>query len=298
MNQSGSLSGRTLPSVFFLATSLTVCSHLFFTASHGIVRHIGPELHPFEIAFFSNLFSALFYVPWFVKVGLSPLQTTKFPLHFIRAFFNVGALIAWYTALSLVPLADAVALALAGPLFVTIGAMLFLGERIQMRRWIALGVGLFGALVIVRPGFESVSIGFLFVLLSVASGAGTKLFAKHLSKTDSAVTCSAYVAILQTPISFCFALFVWKIPSLEQLAWLAGTGIFVAVAHLSMVQAFRYVDVSALEPFVFTRLIWAALIGYFVFNEFPELWTWIGATIIVAASSYIARQESKANRPN
>lgn len=282
----------TLQTGILLAVVLTILSNFFFTASHGLVRHIGPSLHPFEIAFFSNLFSALFYVPWFMKVGLAPLKTTKFPLHFIRSFFNAGALVCWYTALSLTPLGDAVALALTGPLFVTIGAFLFLGEKIRSRRWIALGVGLCGALVIIRPGFEAVSIGFLFVLASALSGAGTKLFAKHLSKTDSPITCSAYVAILQTPITFALALFVWRTPSLEQLFWLAIVGIFVAMAHIFMVKAFTYAEVSAMEPIVFVRLIFAAAIGYLAFGEFPALWTWIGAAIIVASSSYIAHRES------
>ena len=297
MNQPASSHGIALSTTYLLAASLTIFSNLFFISSHGIVRHIGPELHPFEIAFFSNLFSALFYIPWFFKIGLTPLKTTKLPLHIVRACFNAGALITWYTALSLVPLADAVALGLIGPLFVTVGAMLFLGEKIRRRRWIALGVGIIGALVIIRPGFAVVSIGFIFVFLSAASSAGTKLFAKYLSRTDSAVTCSALVAILQTPISFCLALFVWRTPNLEQLAWLAGTGVFVAMAHLAMVQAFKYSEVSALEPLVFTRLIWAALIGFFVFSEFPGLWTWIGAAIIVSASTYIAHRESRLNKP-
>ncbi len=297
MNQPAPSQNIALSSTFLIAAGLTISSNFLFTASHGMVRIIGTDLHPFEIAFFSNFFSALFYVPWFLKVGLSPLKTTKIKVHFMRAFFNVAALITWYTALSLTPLADAVALALAGPLFVTVGAMLFLGERIRMRRWLALSVGVFGALVIIRPGFEAVSIGFLVVLLSVTCGAGTKLFAKHLSKTDSAVTCSAYVAILQTPISFCFAIFVWQSPNLEQLAWLAAIGISVALAHICMVQAFKNVDVSALEPFVFTRLIWAALIGFFIFSEIPGLWTWLGAAIIVSASTYIAHRESRWNKP-
>ena len=297
MNQPAPSHGIALSSTFLTAAGLTIFSNFLFTASHGMVRHIGTGLHPFEIAFFSNLFSALFYVPWFLKVGLSPLKTTKIKFHFMRAFFNVTALITWYTALSLTPLADAVALALAGPLFVTVGAMLFLGERIRMRRWLALGVGVSGALVIIRPGFEAVSIGLMFVLVSAVFSAGTKLFAKHLSRTDSAVTCSAYVAILQTPISFGFALFVWQTPNFEQLAWLAAIGISVALAHICMVQAFRNIDVSALEPFVFTRLIWAALIGFLVFTEFPGFWTWIGAAIIVTASTYIARREAIANRP-
>jgi len=109
-------------------------------------------------------------------------------------------------------------------------------------------------------------------------------------------TCSAYVAILQTPISFVLALFVWTTPSPVQLAWLAGVGVLVAVGHITMVQAIRYVDVSSLEPFVFMRLIWAALIGYLAFSEFPGIWTWAGAAVIVAATTYILRREAKLHR--
>jgi len=282
-----------MSSGILLAILLTVFSNLFFTASHGMVRHIGPVLHPFEVAFFSNLFSVAFYIPWFLRVGFTPLKTTKFPVHFTRAFFNAGALICWYTALSMTPLGDAVALALTGPLFVTIGAFLFLGEFIRARRWAALAVGVCGALIIIRPGFETISIGFLFVLASALFGAGTKLFAKYLSRTDSAITCSAYVAILQTPITFVLAMFVWKTPSLDQLAWLAAVGFSVALAHILMVKAFSYAEVSALEPLVFVRMVFAAAIGYLAFSEFPVFWTWVGAGIIVASSSYIAHRESK-----
>ena len=285
-----------LPTGILLAVLLTVFSNFFFTASHGIIRHIGPSLHPFEVAFFSNLFSVLFYVPWFLKVGFSPLKTEKFRLHFTRSFFNAGALVCWYTALSIAPLGDAVALALTGPLFVTIGAFLFLSEVVRIRRWAALAVGVCGALIIIRPGLETVSVGFMFVLASALFGAGTKLFAKYLSRTDSAITCSAYVAILQTPITFVAAMFVWQTPNLEQLGWLAAVGVFVAIAHIMMVKAFSYTEVSALEPIVFLRLVFAATIGFLAFSEFPALWTWIGAAIIVASSSYIAHRESVAAR--
>ena len=280
---------------FFLATALTILSGFLFTASHGIIRHIGGfgvELHPFEIAFFSNLFSALFYIPLFIKSGVQILHTGNLPLHIFRSIFNAASLIAFYTALTLTPLADVTALALAGPLFVTVGAVFFLGEIIRVRRWIALSFGAIGALIIIRPGFESISVGFLFVILSSICAAGSKLLAKHLTHSDSAVTCSAYVAILQTPITFICALFVWVTPSLEQLSWLAAIGILVAMAHISMVQAYKYADVSAMEPFVFLRLIWAASIGLLAFGEFPGIWIWVGGAIIVAASSYIARREA------
>jgi len=289
-------SSRFRVPTFVLAAGLTILSGFLFTGSHGIIRHIGGfgvELHPFEIAFFSNLFSVLFYIPLFLRDGLQILYTPNLSLHIFRSFFNAASLTTFYTALTLTPLADVTALALAGPLFVTLGALFFLGEIIRARRWIALSFGALGALIIIRPGFETFSIGFFFVILSSICAAGSKLFAKHLTRSESAVTCSAYVAILQTPITFIAALFVWDNPSLEQLVWLAAIGFLVAMAHISMVQAYKYADISAMEPFVFLRLIWAASIGLIAFGELPGIWTWVGGVIIVTASSYIARRESK-----
>jgi drug/metabolite transporter (DMT)-like permease len=281
---------------FLLAAGLTVFSNLVFISSHGIVRHVGTDLHPFQIAFFSNLFSAVFFIPVLLKSNFRILKTDKFKTHLFRACFNAAALTSWYAALALTMLADATALGLTGPLFVTIGAVLFLGEAIRGRRLTALVVGAIGALVIIRPGFEQISVGFILVLLSAAFAAGTKIIAKHLRNTDSAITCSAYVAILQTPITFVFAIFVWKTPTMAQLAWMFGVGMCAAIAQLSMVQAYSYADVSALEPFVFTRLIWAASIGWLAFGEVPAFWTWVGAAIIVASSTYIAHREAQVQR--
>jgi drug/metabolite transporter (DMT)-like permease len=285
---------RPGPSLVMLASVSAVGSSFLFTASHGVVRHLGSTMHPFQIAFFSTLFSALFFVPILLRYGPSLLRTTKIHLHLGRTLFNAGSLTGWYVALSMTPLADATALAFAGPLFATLGAAVFLGERMRARRWIALGVGLAGALIILRPGFQAISLGYLFVLLAAVGNAGGKLFAKHLTRWDSPLTCSALIAILQTPITLGLALFVWQTPSWIELGWLAVVGVFVAMAQIAMVQAFKLADVGAMEPLNFTRLIWAALIGYFVFTEIPGLWTWVGAAVIVAASTYIARRESKA----
>ena len=281
---------------FYLATVLTVASGLLFTISHAIIRqinNIGPELHPFEIAFFSNLFSIIFYFPIFAKSGIKVLQTSRFRLHLIRSFFNAGSLSAFYAALTLTPLADVVALSLTGPLFVTLGALFFLREIIRVRRWMAILIGGFGAFLIVRPGFEPVNIGMLFVICSVILAAGSKLTAKRLTKTESAITCSAYVAILQTPITFFAALFFWEHPTIMQIGCLILVGLIVAAAHILMVQAFKYVDVSSMEPFTFLRLIWAAIIGLLFFNETPGIWTFAGGVIVVIASSYIARREAQ-----
>lgn len=287
-------SARSGSTIYMFAATSAIASAFLFTASHGIVRHIGSTMHPFQIAFFSTLFSALFYVPLIAREGIGLLATKKIKLHIIRAMFNAGSLILWYLALPITFLADATALALAGPLFATVGAVLFLGERMRARRWSALIIGVIGALIIVRPGFATFSLGFTFVILAAMSSAVARLFAKHLTRWDRPVTCSAYVAILQTPITFALALTVWQTPTLRELAWLAAVGVFVALAQVTLVQALRLADVGAMEPLNVTRLIWAGLIGYFAFDQLPVAATWIGGAIIVAASTYIARRESRA----
>jgi len=275
---------------------LMLLSVSLFTGSHGFVRGVGKTIHPYEIAFFASVFSFAFYLPWLLRTKFQPLRTQKFHVHFIRSFFNAGGLTTWYIAISLVPLADATALALTSPLFTTIGAVIFLGERAHLRRWTALGVGICGALLIVRPGFQSVSYGFLFVLLSIILASGSRIFAKQLTKTDKPVTIGAWVALLQIPITFCLAFYVWRWPDLTQLAMLAAVGFMVGGAHFTMTMAYNRSEVSALEPFNFIRLIIAALIGFFVFSELPDIWTWAGGAIIVASTSYIARREAVLSR--
>ncbi|MBT3904612.1 MAG: DMT family transporter [Rhodospirillaceae bacterium] len=281
---------------FMGSALLMLLSVSLFTGSHGFVRGVGKTIHPYEIAFFASVFSFAFYLPWLLRTKFQPLRTQKFHVHFIRSFFNAGGLTTWYIAISLVPLADATALALTSPLFTTIGAVIFLGERAHLRRWTALGVGICGALLIVRPGFQSVSYGFLFVLLSIILASGSRIFAKQLTKTDKPVTIGAWVALLQIPITFCLAFYVWRWPDLTQLAMLAAVGFMVGGAHFTMTMAYNRSEVSALEPFNFIRLIIAALIGFFVFSELPDIWTWAGGAIIVASTSYIARREAVLSR--
>ena len=277
---------------FFGAAMLMVLSVSLFTSSHGFVRGVGKTIHPYEIAFFTSLFSFVFYLPWLLRAKFRPMNTQKFGTHLIRAFFNAGAVGGWYTALSLIPLADATAVALTSPLFVTLGAVMFLGERAHLRRWAAIGAGIFGALIIIRPGFQAFSVGFLFVILSIVLGSGSRIFAKRLLQWDSPATIGAWVALLQIPITFCMAIYFWRWPDLVQLTMLVMVGLLAGGAQFSMTLAYRRTEVSALEPFNFLRLIIAALIGYFIFSEIPDVWTWVGGAIIIASTSYVARREA------
>lgn len=274
------------------AVILMVISAGFFSGQHGVVRYLylSADIHPLEMVFFRNLFGFAIFIPWLVTNGFGAMATQRFGTHVVRACANMGSLMAYFTALSLVPLADATALFLSVPLFVCLGAVLFLGERLGRARWIALAFGVAGALVIIRPGFEAIGAGTSLVIIAATFAASTRLLAKSLSRTDSPPAIVAYVTLIMTPVTLVPAAFVWTSPNLWELAWLVAIGVFGSLGQLSAVKAYTLVDVSFAEPMVFTRLLWAALIGYFVFAEIPGLWTWIGGALIVIATTIIARQ--------
>ncbi len=281
---------------FLAAAGFMALGTLLFTGSHGIVRWVGSGMHPLMMAFLSNLFSALFFVPWILRRGFRVMHTRRFPLHALRAMFNVASISCWYWALSLTPLADATALSATAPLFATLGAVLILGEPMKIQRWLALMVGLTGALIIVNPVFAEFSTGYIFVLGSCIFSSGSRIIAKKLSATDSPLACSAYVAMLQTPFSFVFALFVWTTPGAVQLGAMMIVGIMVALAQFLTVESFRTAEIGAVESFNYLRLLWAAIIGYVAFGEISGASTWIGAAVIVIATAFILRREAKAKR--
>ena len=205
-------------------------------------------------------------------------------------------MIFWFMALSLIALADATALSMVGPLFAMMFAGLFLRERIEGQRWWALALGMAGALVIVRPGFEAVGLGAILVLLRGIAQGINKVMAKSLTRTEDTGVIVAYLLILATPITLVPALFVWQWPTIPNLVVLVGMGAVGAIANICMIRAYAIVDVSMVEPVTFTRLIWAALLGYLIFTEFPDYWTWIGGAMIVAATSYISHREASVKK--
>jgi drug/metabolite transporter (DMT)-like permease len=244
-----------------------------------------------EIAFATSLFSFAFYLPWLVKTRFKPMRTAQIKTHWIRAFFNVGGVCGWYFALTLVPLADAVALSLTGPLVVTLGAVLFLGEQARLRRWIAIGIGIAGALLIVRPGFQSISLGYWFVIFSLISTAGSRIITKHLTRSETPASIGAWMALLQVPITLILAVNFWTWPTVMQLVIMIAIGLLVGGAHYTLTVAYDKGDVSMLEPFNFIRLVLAAAIGYLFFAEHPDVWTWIGGAVIIASTTYMSHRE-------
>jgi drug/metabolite transporter (DMT)-like permease len=277
---------------------LMVVATLCFTTMHAGVRHLTAvgDLHPFEAAFFRNFFGLLALLPWFMRVRLAALRTQKLGLHALRASLQVVGMLCFFMALKLSPLAEVSALSFTAPLFASLGATLFLGEVMRLRRWSALMLGFVGALVIIRPGFEALSLGTSLVILSSVVWSGAMLVIKTLARTDSSVTITAYMALFLTPLSLLPALFVWRAPSLAELLVLAAVGAVANLGHLAMAQSFKEAEVTVVLPFDFTRLIWASVFGYLLFAEVPDLWTWAGGVVIFASTTYIAVRESRLKR--
>lgn len=277
----------------YLAAGYMIFAAALFASMHGTVRLVSADLHPFVIAVFRNLFGFLALMPLLLRGGIELFKTTRFGMHTTRAVFNSISMLMWFTALSLIPLADATALSLTGPLFVTLGAIVAFGERVRMWRWGALLFGASGALLIIRPGFEEIQIGMLLTIGSAAFAGISKLFAKSLTRTDDPTTIVAYLQFLMTLMTLVPALFYWEWPTLEQFGGLIVIGILGSLGHLFSVRAYAIADVSFAEPMVFTRMVWATLFGFIVFSEVPDAWTWAGASVVVSATSIIAWRERR-----
>lgn len=280
-----------------LGAGFMVAAGLFFAVMMGMIRHLADDgVHPFEIAFFRNLFGFAVMLPWIFKVGLGGLKTDKYGLYTLRAITGTAAMVAWFWAISVLPLTEATALSFTTPFFATILAIPILGEVVRIRRWAAIVIGFLGAMVILRPGVESVSAEALMVLFSAVMMAASSMCIKLLSRTEPVNAIVVYMTIYLTPLSLIPALFVWTWPSWEQLGWLFLLGGVATLAHVCLTQAFRHADASAVMPFDFARLIFASIIGYIVFSQVTDLWTWIGAAIIAIAAIYIAHREAVAAR--
>lgn len=271
---------------------LMLLAAMLLSTMHAIVRHLGSELHPFEISFFRNLFGLLAVLPMALRTGARGLVSRRPDLQLLRGLLGVIAMLGWFYALSVVPIADATALSFLAVIFASLGAVVFLQERMDVTRWLAILSGFVGALIILRPGFASLSIGLLLVIVSSFCWGSAMVVVKQLSKTDSVVSIVTWMAVMLTLLSLPPALWVWRAPTPAELGWLALIGVLGTGGHLAMTRALKISDTSSVVPLDYTRLIWAGFIGFVVFGETPDFWTVFGGCVIAASATYLILRES------
>ncbi len=262
---------------------------------NSAARHVTETVHPFELVFFRNLFAFLFVAPLLWRVGMVAFKTTRLPLHAGRAGLNVVNMFVWFTAVSITPLSEVVALGFTAPIFATILSVVILKEVVGIRRWSAILIGFAGALIILQPGFDTVSTGHGLTLLAATMWAGVLLMIKSLSRTDSSVTMVVYMSVLMTRISLIPALVGWVWPTWTELGWMAMIGFAGGASQYLLAPAFHEADIGVIMPFDFMKLVWVSLIAFVIFSEIPTFTTWAGGAVIFISGFYIARREAVRN---
>lgn len=264
---------------------------------NAVIQGLGASIHSFEIAFFRNLFGFMALVPLLFRAGPGALRTSKLPLHALRGILNAVAMLSFFYALAITPLAEVAALSFTSPLFATMLAVLLLGEQVGIRRVLGVVVGFAGALVIIRPGFETVGLGTILLLLSALAWSAALIDIKVLSRSETSLSITLYATLFLTPITLVCALPFWTWPQLHEWLLLALVGGLGSTVQMSVAQAFHEADASQVLPMDFTKLIWAALIGWTVFAQPLDFWVLLGGAIIFSSVTYIAWREARMKTP-
>jgi drug/metabolite transporter (DMT)-like permease len=278
------------------AALLMFCSTMFFGLMVIAIRLASETLHTFEIAFFRNFFGLVAALPLLLRHGPDLLKTTQLPHYGVRCLIGVVSMMAGFWAIGHLPLAQAVALSYSTPIFVTIAAVVFLHEQVRARRWIAVGLGFVGVLIIVRPGSANFSAGTLVALVAAVLSGIVSIQIKQLSQVDPADRIVFLTTLIWVPMSLLPALTVWEWPQGITWLWVVSAGAMGTAGHMLWTRALKLGDVSALTPISFTQLPIVALAGWLLFQEPVDRWTAIGATVIFVANAYIAHREAQLAR--
>lgn len=278
----------------FTKAALFMTGTAFCFACMGIlIRMVSETIPPFEIGFFRNFFATICMLPWFVAAKFPVIARRNYRPVFARAIVGIVGMGVWFSCVAYLPLSEAVALNFTLPLFVLMGASVFLGEKVGIRRWSATFVGFVGMLIILRPGLVEFSPLMLLPILAAVFMAISLLLLKFLANREPPNTNVFYQNLLMTPLSLIPAVFIWQWPGLYEMSLMAAIGAISVVAHLCLARCYIYADTSAVMPFDYARLPFIALLAYLFFGEVADIWTWLGAGIIASSSLYIAHREAK-----
>ena len=289
-NKTYNLSKIFTPSV--LAVLFMVLSGIFATSMHCLIRFATEENHPFEVAFFRTIFVLLIFLPFVVKNGFKTLKPKNVKLQSYRAIIGSVAMLCMFYGLSITELSKATALMFTVPIFATILAIIFLKEVVGIRRWSAMLIGFFGALIVLRPDIE-LGFGPLLILCGSLMWSSSVLMAKKLTQTDSTLSITFWQAAGLIPATFILATQVWQWPNLDQLIMFLLIAIAGTLTHWFLNEALKRAEISALLPLDYLRLIWSVSLGLIFFNEIPPAGLWFGAALILGASTYIGVRQAK-----
>tara|TARA_B100000575_G_C23042618_1_gene600133 strand:+ start:54 stop:941 length:888 start_codon:yes stop_codon:yes gene_type:complete len=279
-----------------LAISLIIISVFFGVLMLSFLKLAQEEVNVYVAGFFRFLIGLVIIFPYIIKTNFRVFKTKHIKKHFFRSLLNLPAMLLYFSTLVMLPIEKVTAISFVVPLIVTILAVFFLGEKIYIYRTLALILGFSGMLIILRPGFIDISIGVYMALFSSFLWSVVIIITKKISKDDSSITILSYQSVFMTIFSFAVVLFFWETPSLKTLIYLILSAVCGTILHLALNHAYKLVDVSMTQPYSFLNLVFASIIGFLVFGEIPDLFTWIGASIIFLGVFIISYREMKLDK--
>lgn len=269
---------------------------LCFVAVTALVKYLGHRIPPAESAFLRYLLGLVFLIPMIGSLRNTKLTPKLWLLFASRGVVHSGGVILWFFAMTQIPLAEVTAMNYLSPVYITLGAALFLGEKLAVRRIAAVVAALIGAVIILRPGFREISPGHIAMLFTALAFSASYLLAKFTVDGTNPVTVVAMLSIWVTLGLAPFAAVVWVTPSLEELAILFAVACCATAGHFTMTLAFASAPVTVTQPVTFLQLIWATLLGALVFSEPVDIWVVLGGGLILAAISFITWREAMLKR--
>lgn len=273
-----------------------VLTGLLFVFVTCIVRYLGTDLPAVEAAFLRYAIGLVLISPALLRMFRRLPSNDVVVLFVSRGLVHAGAVFLWFYAMARIPISEVVAIGYTAPIFVTIGAAVFLGEKLYFRRIAAVIIGFLGTLIILRPGFETINIGQLAQLAAAPFFATSFILAKKLTQRAEPSAIVAMLSLFCTLALLPAAILQWRTPTSEELMWLALTACFATAGHYTLTKAFEAAPITVTQPVGYLQLVWAALLGMVLFNEGLDPYVFLGGGVIVAAATYISHREAKAAR--
>ena len=279
-----------------LAIFLIIISIIFGTLMGTFIKLAQEELNVFTTGFLRFFFGFLIITPYILKTKFKVFNTKNLKIHIVRSALNLPAMLLGFAALAMLPLEKMTAIHFIVPIIVTILAVIFLKEKIYLYRSIALVMGFLGMLIILRPGIIDISIGIYMSLISSLIWSVVIILTKKVSKDDSAITILSHQYVYMSLFSFPLVIYFWEQPSLNTIIFILCAAMSGTVLHIALNHAYKLVDVTMTQPYSFLGLIVSSIIGYFVFSDKPDFYTWLGASVIFCGVLLISYRELHLNK--
>ena len=279
-----------------LAIFLIIISIIFGTLMGTFIKLAQEELNVFTTGFLRFFFGFLIITPYILKTKFKVFSTKNLKIHIVRSALNLPAMLLGFAALAMLPLEKMTAIHFIVPIIVTILAVIFLKEKIYLYRSIALVMGFLGMLIILRPGIIDISIGIYMALISSLIWSVVIILTKKVSKDDSAITILSHQYVYMSLFSFPLVIYFWEQPSLNTIIFILCAAMSGTVLHIALNHAYKLVDVTMTQPYSFLGLIVSSIIGYFVFSDKPDFYTWLGASVIFCGVLLISYRELQLNK--